>query len=226
MSMCRVISCGVGRGGCWLWPVDSLGKTVAFALPHFVVRGPPSHNVPFKAKRTNAPWNAELEEREGGSSRWCHNPYGVQLPKRKNTKVFGNFWQTNFPEAVTRIARGLLNKGYFCIFFLYSKKNLESLTIDKIWVVDTHFLLIFEVSFLLHLHFQASVFHSRLQILFFPVSAWIRSNSKVNITLPPPLEIHSFILKKISLKVSVWLSPCPRLYMRSYFQGSYYAVLI
>ena len=70
-------------------------------------------------------------------------------------------------------------------------------------MVDTHFLLIFEVSFLLHLHVQASGFHSRLQILFFPVSVWIRSNSKVNITLPPPLEMHNFILKKISLKVSV-----------------------
>lgn len=80
---------------------------------------------------------------------------------------------------------------------------MESLRIDKIRVVDTHFLLIFEVSFPLHRHFQASVFHSRLKILFFPVVAWIRSNSKVNITLPPPLEMHSFILKKISLRVSV-----------------------
>ena len=34
MSMCRVISCVVGRG-CLLWPVHSLGKTLlAFALFH------------------------------------------------------------------------------------------------------------------------------------------------------------------------------------------------
>ena len=39
MSMCRVISCVVGRG-CLLWPVHSLGKTLlAFALLHFVLQG-------------------------------------------------------------------------------------------------------------------------------------------------------------------------------------------
>ena len=39
MSMCRVISCVVGRG-CLLWPVRSLGKTVlAFALLHSVFQG-------------------------------------------------------------------------------------------------------------------------------------------------------------------------------------------
>ena len=38
MSMCRVISCIVGRG-CLLWPVCSLGKTLlAFALLHFVLQ--------------------------------------------------------------------------------------------------------------------------------------------------------------------------------------------
>ena len=37
MSMCRVISCVVGRGR-WLWPVHSLGKTLfTFALLHFVL---------------------------------------------------------------------------------------------------------------------------------------------------------------------------------------------
>ena len=39
MSMCRVISCVVGRG-CFLWPVHSVGKTLlAFALLHFVLQG-------------------------------------------------------------------------------------------------------------------------------------------------------------------------------------------
>ena len=39
MSMCRVISCVVGRGYL-LWPVHSLGKTVlAFDLLHFVLQG-------------------------------------------------------------------------------------------------------------------------------------------------------------------------------------------
>ena len=39
MSMCRVVSCVVGRG-CLLWPVHSLGKTLlAFALLHFVLQG-------------------------------------------------------------------------------------------------------------------------------------------------------------------------------------------
>ena len=37
MSMCRVISCVVGRG-CFLQPVRSLGQTLlAFALLHFVL---------------------------------------------------------------------------------------------------------------------------------------------------------------------------------------------
>ena len=39
MSMCRVVSCIVGRR-CLLWPVRSLGKTLlAFALLHFVLQG-------------------------------------------------------------------------------------------------------------------------------------------------------------------------------------------
>ena len=39
MSMCRVISCVIG-GGCLLWAVHSLGKTVlAFALLYFVLQG-------------------------------------------------------------------------------------------------------------------------------------------------------------------------------------------
>ena len=39
MSMCRAVSCIVGRG-CLLWPVHSLGRTLlAFALIHFVLRG-------------------------------------------------------------------------------------------------------------------------------------------------------------------------------------------
>ena len=39
MSMCRVISCVVGRG-CLLWPVRSLGKTLlAFAVLHPVLQG-------------------------------------------------------------------------------------------------------------------------------------------------------------------------------------------
>ena len=38
MSMCRVCSWVVGRG-CLLWPVCSLGKTLAFALLHFVPQG-------------------------------------------------------------------------------------------------------------------------------------------------------------------------------------------
>ena len=38
MSICRVVSCVVGRG-CLLWPVCSLGKTLlAFALLHFVLQ--------------------------------------------------------------------------------------------------------------------------------------------------------------------------------------------
>jgi len=39
MSMCRIVSCVVG-GGCLLWPVHSLDKTLlAFSLLHFVVQG-------------------------------------------------------------------------------------------------------------------------------------------------------------------------------------------
>ena len=39
MSMCRVFSCGVGRG-CLLWPVHFLGKTLlVFALLHSAVQG-------------------------------------------------------------------------------------------------------------------------------------------------------------------------------------------
>ena len=39
MSICRVISCIVGKG-CLLWPVHSLGKTqLAFILLHFVLQG-------------------------------------------------------------------------------------------------------------------------------------------------------------------------------------------
>ena len=39
MSMCRLVSCAVGRE-CLLWPVRSLGKTLlAFALLHFVLQG-------------------------------------------------------------------------------------------------------------------------------------------------------------------------------------------
>ena len=39
MSMCRVVTCAVGRG-CLLWPVHSLGKTLlAFGLLHFLVQG-------------------------------------------------------------------------------------------------------------------------------------------------------------------------------------------
>ena len=39
MSMCRVLSCVVGRG-CLLWPVHYLGKTLlAFALLHSVLQG-------------------------------------------------------------------------------------------------------------------------------------------------------------------------------------------
>ena len=39
MSMCRVVSCVIGRG-CLLWPVRSLGKTLlAFALLHVVLQG-------------------------------------------------------------------------------------------------------------------------------------------------------------------------------------------
>ena len=38
MSVCRVVSCVVGRG-CFLWPMCSLGKTLlAFALLNFVVK--------------------------------------------------------------------------------------------------------------------------------------------------------------------------------------------
>ena len=41
MSMCRVISCVVGKG-CLLWPVHSLGKILlAFALFHFLRQGQP-----------------------------------------------------------------------------------------------------------------------------------------------------------------------------------------
>ena len=40
MSVCRVLSCVVGRG-CLLWSVRSLGKTLlAFALLHSVFQGP------------------------------------------------------------------------------------------------------------------------------------------------------------------------------------------
>ena len=39
ISMCKVVSCVVGRG-CLLWPVRSLGKTLlAFAMLHFVLLG-------------------------------------------------------------------------------------------------------------------------------------------------------------------------------------------
>ena len=39
MSMCRVVSCVVGKG-CLLWPLCSLDKTLlTFALIHFVVQG-------------------------------------------------------------------------------------------------------------------------------------------------------------------------------------------
>ena len=39
MSMCRIVSCVVGRG-CVLWPVHSLRKMLlAFALLHFVLQG-------------------------------------------------------------------------------------------------------------------------------------------------------------------------------------------
>ena len=39
MSMCRVVSCVVGKG-CLLWPLCSLDKTLlTFALIHFVVHG-------------------------------------------------------------------------------------------------------------------------------------------------------------------------------------------
>ena len=39
MSVCRVVSCVVGRG-CLQWPVHSLGETLlAFALLHFVLQG-------------------------------------------------------------------------------------------------------------------------------------------------------------------------------------------
>ena len=39
MSICRVISCVVGRG-CLVWPVRSLGKSLlAFSLLHFVLQG-------------------------------------------------------------------------------------------------------------------------------------------------------------------------------------------
>ena len=39
MSMCRVVSCGVGRG-CVLWPEYSLEKTLfAFPLLHFILQG-------------------------------------------------------------------------------------------------------------------------------------------------------------------------------------------
>ena len=39
MSLCRIISCVVGRG-CLLWPVCSLGKPLlAFDLLHFVLQG-------------------------------------------------------------------------------------------------------------------------------------------------------------------------------------------
>ena len=39
ISMCRVVSCIVGRG-CLLWPVHSLGKILLpFALLHFVLQG-------------------------------------------------------------------------------------------------------------------------------------------------------------------------------------------
>ena len=39
MSLCRAVSCVVGRG-CSLWPGCSLGKTLlAFALLHFVLQG-------------------------------------------------------------------------------------------------------------------------------------------------------------------------------------------
>ena len=39
MSMCRVVSCFVGRG-CLLWPLPSLGKNLlACALLHFVLHG-------------------------------------------------------------------------------------------------------------------------------------------------------------------------------------------
>ena len=38
MSMCRIVSCVIGRG-CLLWPVRSLGKTLlAFALLHFILQ--------------------------------------------------------------------------------------------------------------------------------------------------------------------------------------------
>ena len=53
MSMCRVISCVVGRG-CLLWPVHSLCKTLlAFALLYFVLQGQTclllqvSHSIPL-----------------------------------------------------------------------------------------------------------------------------------------------------------------------------------
>ena len=39
MSMCRVVSCVVGRG-CLLWPMCSLDNTLlAFALFHFILQG-------------------------------------------------------------------------------------------------------------------------------------------------------------------------------------------
>ena len=62
MSMCRVVSCVVGRG-CLLRPVHSLGNTLlAFALLHFVLQGQTClllklsldflllHPVPYDAK--------------------------------------------------------------------------------------------------------------------------------------------------------------------------------
>ena len=40
MSMCRVFSCVVGRGGCLLWPVHFVGKTLlVFALLHSTFQG-------------------------------------------------------------------------------------------------------------------------------------------------------------------------------------------
>lgn len=90
-----------------------------------------------------------------------------------------NSWRVVKQDSITKV--GVVNQ-----------KNLESLRIEKIGVVDTHFLFLsFLRNFpLLHLRFQSNIFHPspKITIIFPAVSVWIRSNYKVKITLNPFLK--------------------------------------
>lgn len=111
---------------------------------------PPAHGIFFKAKRTRTSWAAEFQKET--ERLWCvcmyvfmlgsYDPHGFLLPKRKKNKFFGIFFllTDKFPRNHNHNSWRVVKQGSITKVGVANQRNLESLRIEKIGMVDTHFL--------------------------------------------------------------------------------------